>query len=52
MTNALKLIGSFLCIFYTKLLLHGKKSACEDTEDTKAGKTDSVKFAGILPISE
>ena len=29
-----------------------EKSAYEDTEDTKAGKTDSVKFAGILPISE
>lgn len=37
-------------MFYNNLLLHGgEKHLCEDTEDTKAGKTDSVKFAGTLP---
>lgn len=30
----------------------GQKKPREDTEDTNTGKTDSVKFAGILLISE
>jgi hypothetical protein len=28
------------------------KNLYKDTEDAKAGKTDSVKFASTLPISE
>lgn len=42
----------FFCTFSINLLLHGEKNPYEDTEDINAGKTDSVKFAGILPISE
>lgn len=40
-----------LCILYQLAVAWQKIDPCEDTEDTKAGKTDSVKFVGTLPIS-
>ena len=58
MANALKLNRNFFYIFHITLLLHAKKkkkkkkNPHKESEDTKAGKTDSVKSAGNLPISE
>lgn len=41
-----------LCTLHPLAVAWRKIDPCEDTEDTKAGKTDSVKFVGTLPISK
>lgn len=40
-----------LCILHSLAVAWGKTDLREDTENTKAGKRDSVKFVGPLPIS-
>lgn len=41
-----------LCIPHPLAAAWRKTDLWEDTEDTKAGKTDPVEFVGTLPISK